>query len=344
MNDFELATRLSYFLWSSIPDPALIELARGGKLQDPEVLAGQARRMTGDPKIRRLAIEFGCQWLHTRDFDQLDEKSERIFPEFAAIRDALNEEPIRFFTDLFQRDGTVFDLLDADYTFVNAGLANYYGIAGVSGREWRRVENVRAVGRGGVLAFGAVLARQSGASRTSPILRGNWVCETLLGETLPRPPKEVPGLPDEAPAGLSERQLTARHSTDPSCARCHLRMDPFGFALENYDAIGRYRTGDAAGLPIDSRARTADGTELAGIDGLRGYLLSQRRDGFVRQFCRKLLGYALGRAVQLSDAPLLDAMQEKLAAEHYSVGIVIEMIVRSPQFRNIRGREFPVSH
>lgn len=337
VNPYELASRLSYFLWSTAPDAELLDHAASGRIVDPDILAAQARRMIADLRIRRLAVEFGAQWLHTRDFDQLDEKSEQVFPEFAAIRSALHEEPIRFFTDLFQHDRSVLDLLDADHTFVNGALAAYYGIPGVTGDEWQRVEGVRARGRGGVLGFGATLARQSGASRTSPILRGNWICETLLGERLPPPPKGVPVLPDEAPAGLSERELTARHSSDPKCSRCHIRIDPFGFSLENFDAIGRHRTADAAGLPIDSRATTADGTEFTGIDGLRAYLLDTRRDDFVRQFCRKLLGYALGRGVQLSDAPLLDAMQAELAAGEHRVGIVLDHIVRSPQFREIRG-------
>jgi len=339
VSDTELATRLSYFLWSSAPDAELAALAAAGKLRNPEVLVAQTHRMLKDARVRRLAIEFGAQWLHTRDLDKLDEKSERHFPTFAAVRGALNEEPIRFFTDLFQRDGSVLALLDADYTFVNATLAKHYGLTGVSGDEWRRVDGVRAQGRGGVLSFGATLAKQSGASRTSPILRGNWLSETLLGERLPRPPQGVPVLPEEAPAGLTERALTEKHSSDPKCAGCHARIDPFGFALERYDAIGRLRTKDGAGLTIDARTRTADGTEFDGLDGLRTYLLTKRRDTFERQFCRKLLGYALGRGVQLSDQPLLDEMLKRLAANEHRVGTVVELIVRSRQFREIRGRE-----
>ena len=339
VSDTELATRLSYFLWSAAPDAELASLAASGKLRNPDVLAAQTRRMLADARVRRLAVEFGVQWLHTRDFDKLDEKSERHFPTFASVRGALNEEPIHFFTDLFQRDGSVLALLDADYTFVNATLAKHYGLTGVSGDEWRRVDGVRAQGRGGVLGFGATLAKQSGASRTSPILRGNWLSETLLGERLPRPPKGVPVLPEEPPAGLTERALTEKHSTDPKCAGCHARIDPFGFALERYDAIGRLRTKDAAGLSIDSRTRTADGTELDGLDGLRTYLLTTRREAFERQFCRKLLGFALGRGVQLSDQPLLDQMVKQLAANEHRVGTVVEMIVRSRQFCEIRNRD-----
>ena len=343
VTDTELATRLSFFLWSSAPDAELAALAAAGKLRNPDVLAAQTRRMIQDARVRRLANEFGAQWLHTRDFDKHNEKSERHFPTFAAMRAALNEEPVRFFTDFFQRDGSVLDLLNADHTFVNGALAQHYGIAGVSGEVWRRVEGVQAKGRGGVLGFGATLAMQSGASRTSPILRGNWISETLLGERLPRPPKGVPVLPEVPPAGLTERALTEKHSSDPKCAGCHLRIDPLGFALEGFDAIGRLRTKDAAGLSIDARTRTVDGTELDGLNGLRSYILNQRRDAFTRQFCRKLLGYSLGRGVQLSDQPLIEAMQAKLAANNYRVGVVMEMIVRSRQFCEIRNRDSAVS-
>ncbi|QJE94904.1 DUF1592 domain-containing protein [Luteolibacter luteus] len=341
VSSYEMASRLSYFLWSTAPDAELLSLAKDGRLMDPEVLAAQAQRMSRDSRVRRLSTEFGAQWLHTRGLDQLDEKSETVFPEFTGIRQALNEEPIRFFTDLFQRDGSVLDLLEADHTFVNEALAKYYGIQGVSGPEWQRVDDVRKLGRGGVLGFGATLAKQSGASRTSPILRGTWVCETLLGEHLPSPPKDVPVLPEQPPANLSERELTEMHSKDPACARCHVRIDPFGFALENYDAIGRRRELDATGLPVNAKSRLANGTEFAGIDGLRAYLAGDRRSDFTRQFCRKLLGYALGRGVLLSDAPLLDAMQEELSKNDHRVGVVIRMIVRSPQFREIRGKEHP---
>ncbi|MFT5411058.1 MAG: hypothetical protein ACI9NC_003792, partial [Verrucomicrobiales bacterium] len=216
------------------------------------------------------------------------------------------------------------------------------GIGGVEGAVWRRVEDAQANGRGGVLGFGATLAKQSGASRTSPILRGAWISETLLGERLPRPPKDVPVLADAPPEGLTERALTERHTSDPSCARCHARIDPFGFALENFDAIGRFRSKDGSGLPIDVGAELLDGTQFAGIDGLRHYLLNQRRDDFVRQFSRKVLGYALGRGVLLSDEPLLDDIQSQLATNEFRISQIVELIVLSPQFREIRGRDYPI--
>jgi hypothetical protein len=339
VNDWELATRLSYFLWSSAPDAELSSLAASGKLHEPDVLAAQMRRMMKDARVRRLATEFGCQWLHIRDLDTLDEKSERHFPTFVSLRGAMLEEAVRFFTDLFQEDRSVLSLLDADHSFVNGALAKHYGLA-VKTDGWQRVDGLRARGRGGILGFAATLAKQSGASRTSPILRGNWLSEVVLGDKLPRPPKGVPVLPDEAPPGLTERQLIERHSSDAKCAACHRRIDPFGFALEGFDAIGRARTQDAAGLPIVTRTTLANGTEIEGLDGLRSHLLSDRRDDFLRQFCRKLLGYALGRGVQLSDKPLLATMLARLKETDYRTGSVIALIVQSPQFREVRGRDF----
>jgi hypothetical protein len=339
INDWELATRLSFFLWSSVPDAELRALAAADKLHEPAVLAAQMRRMVKHAKSERLAREFGCQWLHVRDVATLDEKSERHFPTFVSLRGAMQEEAERFFADLFQQDRPVLSLLDADHVFVNGPLARHYGLK-VTGEGWQRVDGVRAQGRGGVLAFASTLARQSGASRTSPILRGNWLTEVLLGDKLPRPPKGVPILPETAPQGLTERQLIEKHSSDPACARCHQRVDPFGFALEGFDAIGRARSKDAAGLDIDTRTVLPGGVSVDGLNGLREYLLTRRRDDFLRQFSRKLLGYALGRAVQLSDKPLLDAMVARLKAGEGRVSGALELVVLSPQFREVRGRDF----
>lgn len=339
--DFELANRLSYFLWSSQPDDELRQLAAAGKLHETEVLVAQMRRMLKDPRTRRLATEFGCQWLHIRDFDHLDEKSERHFPTFAALRGAMYEESILFFMDLFQNDGSVAGILDADHTFLNEDLARHYGIPGVTGPAWRRVDRVRQFGRGGILGLATTLATQSGASRTSPILRGNWISEVLLGERLPRPPKDVPRLPEDETAteGLTVRQLVEKHSSDPKCAVCHQRIDAFGFSLEGFDAIGRRRDKDLAGRTIETKVKAMDGAEFDGIDGLRNYLLTVRREAFVRQFCRKLLGYSLGRAVQLSDEPLLTEMQAELKAKNHRITAVMEVIVKSRQFREIRGAQ-----
>ena len=339
VSDTELATRLSYFLWSSLPDAELLQAAAAGRLHEPETLLAQTRRMLRDGKARRLAEEFGTQWLHVHGFAEHDEKSEEVFPTFAALRGAMEEETILFLADFLQNDRSILSLLDADHTFLNEDLAKHYSIAGVDGPQWRRVEGVRQHGRGGILGLASTLATQAGASRTSPILRGNWLSEVILGEKLPKPPKNVPLLAETVPEGLTERQLIARHSSDAACAKCHMRIDPFGFALERYDAIGRFRTQDAAGLPIDAATKLMDGTPIDGPEGLRHYLLNDRRDTFERQFCRKLLGYALGRAVQLSDEPLLDEIQAKLAANGHRVHVAIEAIVSSPQFRDIRGAD-----
>jgi hypothetical protein len=236
----------------------------------------------------------------------------------------------------------VSQILDADYTFLNQSLAAHYGIPGVSGPEWRRVEGVKKYSRGGILTQATTLATQSGASRTSPILRGSWVAETLLGDKLPKPPKDVPRLPEEeANETLTVRQLTQKHTSDPRCAGCHARFDAFGFALENFDAIGRFREKDLANHPLDSRATAMDGADLQGLEGLRNYLLTTRRGAFMHQFCRKLLGFSLGRSVQLSDAPLLKEIETQLTGDDH-VGTAIEMIVESRQFREIRGRDFSI--
>jgi hypothetical protein len=341
VSNWELATRLSYFLWSSAPDEALSQVAGEGRLVEADVLLQQTRRMLSDPRVRRLAVEFGCQWLHIHSFDEFDEKSERHFPDFAKMRGTMYEEPIRFFTDLFQENRSVLNIVDADYTFVNETLAEFYRIPNFEGAEWKRVEHVKEQGRGGALAFAATLAKQSGASRTSPILRGNWIMEVLLGEKLPRPPKDVPVLPDEdnSGAGLTMRQLTEKHSSDLRCLGCHQRLDPYGFALENFDAIGRRREKDSAQLEINTKTTLYQGPEVDGLEGLRKYLSQDRRDSFLRQFCRKLLGYALGRAVQISDEPLLAEMQSKLKSGDFRVWTAVEAIVQSPQFRQIRGRD-----
>jgi hypothetical protein len=343
VSDWELATRLSFFVWGTMPDDELRALAAAEKLHEPAVLAEQTRRMLKDEQVRAIAVEFGTQWLHVRGFDGVNEKNEKLFPTFTAeLRAAMNEEAVRFFQDLFQNDGTVTQILNSDHTSVNGALARHYGIPGVAGPEWRRVDAVKQFGRGGILGLAAVQAKQSGASRTSPVLRGNWVVETLLGEKLPRPPPDVPKLPEEEAAGdgLTTRQRVEAHAKDAACAVCHVRIDPFGFALERYDAVGRRRDFDSGGHPMDTHARLKDGTEFDGIDGLRTYLLTKKRDVFVRLFCRKLLGYALGRSVTLSDTLLLDEMVSELQKNDGRLSAAVLAIVRSPQFRMIRGRDF----
>lgn len=341
VSEWELATRLSYFLWATTPDDELRRLAAHGRLHDAKVLSAQVARMLKDPRVRGLAVEFGTAWLHVRDLKGNHEKSEKLFPTFDDhLRDALFEETVRFLQDLFQNDGRLNEVLDTDHTFVNDVLARHYGIPGVSGAAWRRVDGVRKFGRGGILTLGSVLTEQSGASRTSPVLRGNWVLETLLGEKLPKPPPNVPQLPPEATASTGTvRQMVMRHTRLPECAGCHQRIDPIGFALENYDPIGRFRTSDRSRRPIDARVTLRDGTRFTGVDGLRSYLEKQRGNDVRRHFCRMLLGYALGRSVTLSDGPLLDKVLAALKNNDDRLSAAVQTIVHSEQFRYHRGLE-----
>ena len=352
VDDWEMASRLSYFLWSTLPDASLRSAAKSGSLSDPDAVAAQAARMLEDPRIRGLATEFAAQWVGIRGFDQHDEKNEKLYPEFAGLRSAMYEESVRFFEHAFGNNARVLDLLDADYTFVNSRLAGFYGFPGSADRRgsseldvaggssgWWRVDGVKRRGRGGILGMASLLSKQSGASRTSPVLRGNWVVETLLGEKLPKPPAGVPILPDSETDtnGLTVRQLVEKHRQVAACAVCHDRIDPFGFALEGFDAIGRSRQKDLAGRPIDTSVVLPDGSRFGGIGGLRNYLLTKRRDQFSRHFCRKLLGFALGRSVELSDRPLLDRIQDDLKANDYRLNVLVKAIVTSRQFRYHRG-------
>jgi hypothetical protein len=359
VSDTALANRLSYFLWASMPDAELRTAAAENRLHEPDVLVAQAKRMLKDDRVRALSTEFACQWLGIRNFDAHSEKSEQVFPTFNALRGDMYEESVRFFVDLYQRDGSVLELLDADHAWINEAMAKHYGIPWESSRQtpsavsgdgtrsvpatltspdWRRVDGIKQHGRGGILAMATTLAQQSGASRTSPILRGNWVSEVLLGERLPRPPKNVPQLPEsESDGNLTVRQLVEKHRSVAACAHCHDRIDPFGFSLEGFDAIGRRRDKDLAGRTIDVNVELKNGTKFSGAAGLRTYLLETRRDDFVRHFCRKLLGYALARGVQLSDEPLLDDMLTQLKANDYRFSAAVETILRSQQFRYQRG-------
>ncbi len=239
---------------------------------------------------------------------------------------------------MFQANRPVTHLLDADATFLNEQLAKHYGIPGISGDHWRRVTGIRQYGRGGILGLASVQTKEAGASRTSPILRGNWVVETLLGEKLPKTPPNVPQLPEqEGLDKLTMRQLVEKHTNNPDCASCHVRIDPLGFAMEKFDPIGRRRSIDLGGLPIDAKAILKDGTTFDDIDGLRHYLLSRKKNVIIRLFCQRLLGYALGRTVTLSDTTLLDQMVAALHRNDGHITAALEVLVMSPQFRMKRG-------
>jgi hypothetical protein len=337
----ELASRLSYFLWSSMPDKTLLDLATKGELANDTVLLQQTKRMLQDARGERLASEFATYWLHIANFSEFDEKSDQFFPTFRDLRGPMQQETLQFFTHLFRNDGSVLDILGADYTFVNGALAQHYGIPGVTGDQWQQVNYPADQPRSGILGQGTVLSSLAGASRTSPILRGNWVSEVLLGEKLPKPPKGVPPLPDDVAGrgGLTMRELVELHGSNEKCAVCHKRIDPLGFAMEKFDAIGRFRSNDELEKPIDVKIKTIDGVEFEGVVGLRDYLLNQRRDDFVKQFCKKLLGFALGRGVQLSDRGLLDEMKSSLEKNNYRFSSALEPLLKSRQFREIRGRD-----
>ncbi len=328
----ELATRLSFLLWDSIPDDAL--RATASKLREPGVLEAQLQRMLRDERVRGMAEEFGARWLGVRDFVANHGRSLKDFPAFTpAVRDLLAEEPVRFFEDALRNDRPVQELLTADATVLNDALASFYGIPGVTGNGWRRVEKLSAHGRGGVLGLGAVLAKQSAAARTSPIKRGAWLAH-LLGDRLPKPPASVPPLPETPPDGLTVRELTARHREDPSCAGCHDRIDPYGLAFETFDAIGRLRPASQL-QPGECRSTLRDGTEVDGFSGIRNYVVGTRRSDLLKTLSRKFTGYALSRAVLPSDRALVDEVA-KMLVNGGRWSDVLLVIVRSEQFQSIR--------
>ena len=345
LSAYEMATRLSYFLWSSGPDKELLAAANNGSLNQISVLHDQTRRMLKDPKIIRMAEQFACQWFHINDFDKNDDKNEKLFPQFEKLRSSMYKESLLFFEDMFRNNGSILDFIKADYVFLDRPLAEHYGedvfnlwdTHKIKGNGWKRIEGARLHGRGGILGMSTVLSVNSGASRTSPILRGNWIYETLLGQKLPKPPLNVPVLPEAIPENLTARQLIEKHSSSKECAKCHERIDPYGFALEQFDAIGRKRES-----PMDTSTVLYDGTKIDGIKGLQHYIVSQRLDDFLEQFCRKILGYSLGREVQLSDIPLIEQMKNNLKKSDYRFHELVQQVVSSDQFRKIRGRLFEI--
>ena len=345
LSAYEMATRLSYFLWSSGPDKELLAAAKNGSLNQISGLHEQTRRMLKDPKIIRMAEQFACQWFHINDFDKNDDKNENLFPQFEKLRSSMYKESLLFFEDIFRNNGSILDLITADHAFLDRSLAEHYGEGFLklwdthkqNTNNWKRIKGTQLHGRGGILGMSTVLSVNSGASRTSPILRGNWIYETLLGQKLPKPPLNVPVLPEAIPENLTARQLIEKHSSSKECAKCHERIDPYGFALEQFDAIGRKRES-----PMDTSTVLYDGTKIDGIKGLQHYIVSQRLDDFLEQFCRKILGYSLGREVQLSDIPLIEQMKNNLKKSDYRFHELVQQVVSSDQFRKIRGRLFEI--
>jgi hypothetical protein len=345
LSDSELASRLSYFLWSSLPDAELLAHAAAGDLHRPEVLTAQAGRMVRDPRVRGLATEFGGNWLDFRRFEEHNSVDRDRFPSFTPeLRQAMFEEPIRFLVDVAQRNRSVLDLLYGKDTFVNRPLARHYGLPEPKGaEEWVHVEDARPCGRGGVLPMAVFLTKNAPGLRTSPVKRGYWVVRRLLGEQIPPPPPAVPELPkDEANLGeLTLPQVLARHRDNKSCAGCHRRFDSVGLVFEGFGPIGERRTKDLGGRLVQTSATLPDGSDRSGLAGLQEYLREKRQEDFVDNLCKKLLSYALGRGLLLSDAKTLQEMRTRLAAEGHAFGSLVEVIVTSPQFLNKRGRESP---
>lgn len=336
LSDEALASRLSYFLWSSMPDAELLARAAAGDLRKEPVLVAQVRRMMKDERASRLATEFGGNWLDFRRFDEHNAVDRERFPEFSnELREAMFEEPIRFITDVIRNDRSVLDLLYGNYTFVNSVLAGHYGMPDVKGGpdSWVRVDNAGAYQRGGLLPMAAFLTQNSPGLRTSPVKRGYWVARRVLGEVIPPPPPVVPELPkDESKLDLPLREVLAKHRSNPACAGCHARFDSFGLTFEGFGPVGEARTKDLAGHPVDSRATFPGGSQGAGLTGLQTYIRANRQMDFVDNLSRKMLVYALGRSLILSDEPLIERMNAKLASNGYRMGALVETIVTSPQF------------
>lgn len=332
---YDLASRLSYFLWASMPDAELRRAAADGSLLKPEVLAAQTRRMLRDPKAAALAEQFAGQWLKFNGFGEHNLVDEKLFPQFTPqLRADMYREMTTFFTRLVLDDRPVSDIIEGDYTFLNERLAKHYGIPGVTGDTFREVKGIAAHHRGGILGMAALLTKTSRPSRTSPVLRGDFLYQVVLGFNSPPPPPNVPELKETSkPSSL--REALMQHRTDSACAVCHERIDPLGFALEGFDPIGRFRSADNTGGKIDDTGEMPDGAKFQGFAGLRDYLRKNEAQ-FLAQFTRKLLGYALGRQTLPSDKKLLLQMQASLKTHQGKFSAAVLDVVKSRQFLHRR--------
>jgi Protein of unknown function (DUF1592)/Protein of unknown function (DUF1588)/Protein of unknown function (DUF1585)/Protein of unknown function (DUF1595) len=344
ISDLELASRLSFFLWSSIPDETLLDAAVREELRQPEQLEAQVRRMLADERSRNLVTNFAAQWLHLRALESVTPDL-RLFIDFDDnLRQALRQETELFFESIVREDRSVTELLSADYTFLNERLAKHYGIPHVYGSHFRRVSLAAdpARQRGGLLRHGSILTITSYATRTSPVIRGKWILDNFLGTPPPPPLPDVPAL-DESTVSekLPVRQRLAAHRANPQCASCHNLMDPIGFALENFDAIGRWRTEEAR-LPIDSSGGLPDGTTCHGVADLEQALL-QRPELFAGTVVEKLLIFALGRGIEPFDAPAVRDILRHAQADQYRWSSLILGIVNSPPFQMRKTADQPSS-
>ena len=334
--DYAIASRLSYFLWGSMPDRTLFELAGQGKLQDPEVLKTQVVRMLSDLKSRDFAERFVEQWLATRELGRDIKPDPSLFPEYydAELQSAIRYEPVLFFHEIVSKNLSLLNLIDSRFTVLTNKLARFYGISAKDMRQQpKHADLPENSHRGGILTMAAVLAVSSYPQRTSPVLRGKWVLENILGTPPPPPPPNVPAL-KENKSGDVPSTLRARleqHRADAVCATCHDRIDPLGFALENYDVLGRWRTEESL-QPIDASGQLPDGTKIDGPADLKKVLL-ERKDAFLRFFTSKMLGYALGRGLTPGDSCTVDAILQKVAADDYRAQTLLQQIVLSAPFR-----------
>jgi hypothetical protein len=331
LGDLELASRLSFFLWSSIPDDELLAVAQQGRLRKPDVLRRQVERMLADPKAEALVTNFAGQWLHVRNVRSAT-PDKNDFPNFDdTLRQAFERELDLFLSSVILGGGSVLDLLTADHTFVNERLARHYGMPHVYGSHFRRVDNIDDTRRG-LLGKGGILLVTSHADRTSPVVRGKWILDNLVGSPPPPPPPDVPALPEQSgaqPATMRERM--AQHRENPVCASCHNAMDPLGLALENFDAVGTWRTHDQGKL-VDASGQLGDGTQLDGAVGLRAALL-KRPEVLVDTAAAKLLTYALGRGLEAHDMPAVRGIARDAGRDDYRFSSIVLGIVRTPQFQ-----------
>jgi hypothetical protein len=346
LSGYALASRLSYFLWSSMPDAELMKHAAAGDLSKPAVLIAEARRMLKDDKALGLVTEFGGNWLDFRHFEQYNSADRERFPAFTNdLREAMYQEPIHLLADAFRNDRSALDLLYGNYTFVNPTLAKFYGMPDVKGPDgkpakedtWVRVDNADRYQRGGLLPMAVFQTQNSPGLRTSPVKRGYWVVRRVLGEVIPPPPPVVPELPaDESKSDLPLRDKLAQHRSNPVCAGCHARFDSLGLAFEGYGPVGDLRTKDMAGRPIDASSTFPGGIQGAGYEGVLSYVRDHRQADYLDNLSRKMLAYALNRSLVLSDEGLIDEMNTRMAANGYKMSALVEAIVTSPQFRNKR--------
>lgn len=336
VSQHELASRLSYFLWSSMPDDELLRAADKGKLSRPATLAAQVRRMLLDPKADALANNFLGQWLQTRALESVEPDAKK-FPDFDEyLRLSMARETAMFFKSILREDRSILDFIDADYSYLNERLARFYGLTEVQGPEFRKVAFARDTQRGGLLTHGSVLTISSYANRTSPVLRGKWVLDNLLGSPPPPPPPDVPNLNEEKIGTTSSmREQLELHRKNPICASCHVRMDPLGFGLENFDAVGAWRTKDGE-FPINASGELPDGRSFTGPQELKSILKAQP-ERFTETLTRKMLMYALGRGLEPSDTEAVNEISKKVAADNYRMSSLILGIVNSQPFQKRRG-------